>query len=552
MAHISVTAPLGETRSKRQPLLRKRHFGRSLIAKFILISAPIIMLCNVVFLHFYSDYRREIMLEELVTDVAAVTVRTAQALRTPLLKGDLVLGRTLIDGLAGHPEIICSEVWNASGRRVIAWPGLGCDRIEEEGILFTRDIKRRSGAIGKLRIEYRDTLVDEKLEKEILYIVVSLAFSAAVAFLFTIIAHVLTIGRPLSRLLSSIRTVAHAGEREPVTWNSRDELGTVIDAYNHMTEAEARRRTQLNEANEELKTEIVERVRAEEALKETQTQLIQASKMEALGTLAGGIAHEINTPIQYIGDNLRFLSEGFDDLKDLIDSYETVVQKAVKTDAIADELAALDEQKETSDAEYLFSEASDAARQSLDGVSHVSNIVLAMKEFAHPKAKEKTMVNLNAIVERATTVCRGEWKSNAELDLQLEETLPTVPGLEGELNQILLNLVVNASHAIGDAGKGDGLITVTTKSTDTGVLLEVRDNGSGIPEDVRDKIFDPFFTTKAVGSGSGQGLAICHDIIFNKHGGTIRVETEIGEGTVFIIDLPAQTAAEEETKAAAA
>ncbi len=494
---------------KKHLVFRLQQFLCSLIVKFILLSAPIIILCNVVFLDFYSDYRRKIMLEELATEVAAITVRTAQALSKPLEKGEVILARTLINGLAGHPEIICSEVWDPSGRRVLSWPGLGCERIEEEGHSFIRDINRRGEDIGKLHIEYRDTLITEKLDREILYIVVSLVFSVVVAMFFSIIAHCLTVGRPLSRLLSSIRTVEKFGNRELVNWKSRDELGTVIDAYNCMIEAEAYRRAQH----------------------------IQSSKMEALGTLACGIAHEVNTPIQYIGDNLRFLSGGFASLKELIDSYEDVVQKA-ETDAIAVEFKNLSMQKEFLDVDYLFSEVSGAARQSLDGVAHVSNIVLALKEFAHPTVKEKTDLELNAIVERATTVCRGEWKVNAELNLQLEKTLPAVLGLEGELSQVVLNLVVNASQAIRDAGKSSGLITIATKSKDTSVQLEVCDNGSGIPEDVRDRIFDPFFTTKEIGVGSGQGLAICHDIIVNKHGGTIHFETEVGEGTAFIIDLP--------------
>jgi signal transduction histidine kinase len=170
-----------------------------------------------------------------------------------------------------------------------------------------------------------------------------------------------------------------------------------------------------------------------------------------------------------------------------------------------------------------------------------------MKEFAHPKTKEKLPVALNAIIERATTICRGEWKHNAELELALEDSLPTVLGSEGELNQVVLNLVVNASHAIGDSGQAKGRITVTSQSIKTGVRLEVRENGGGIPEAARERVFDAFFTTKEVGKRSGQGLAICHDVIVNKHGGTIRFETETGVGTAFIIDLPFEIAVVSET-----
>lgn len=300
---------------------------------------------------------------------------------------------------------------------------------------------------------------------------------------------------------------------------------------------------ELYQSNQELEQSLSD-------LKNTQVQLIQASKMESLGTLAGGIAHEINTPIQYIGDNLRFLSDGFSDLKGLIDCYEAVISKVSQTEGAAVELAALEEEKENADPDYLFGEAVDAAKQSLDGVSQVTRIVLAMKEFAHPRTKEKMPVALNAIVERATTICRGEWKHNAELELVLEDGLPEVPGSEGELNQVVLNLVVNASHAIGDSGQTKGRITVASQSTDMGVSLEVRDNGGGIREDVRERVFDAFFTTKEVGKGSGQGLAICHDVIVNKHGGTIRFETETGVGTAFIVDLPFEARAASETAAA--
>jgi signal transduction histidine kinase len=175
-------------------------------------------------------------------------------------------------------------------------------------------------------------------------------------------------------------------------------------------------------------------------------------------------------------------------------------------------------------------------------VAQVSRIVLAMKEFSHPSSKERVPVDLNAIIERATIVCRAEWKHAADLDLQLNPDLPAMLGFEGELNQVILNMAVNAAHAIADKGAGQGLITIRTAAIPGGVELCVTDTGTGIPEALRRRIFDPFFTTKGVGKGTGQGLAICQDIVVNKHGGTIDIETVPGEGTSFIMRFPDSTA----------
>ena len=192
------------------------------------------------------------------------------------------------------------------------------------------------------------------------------------------------------------------------------------------------------------------------------------------------------------------------------------------------------------DLEYLEAEIPKAISESLDGISRVSEIVNAMKEFSHPGAQSKTNIDLNHAIQTTLTVARNEWKYNAEMEVDLSANLPLVPCLPGEMNQVFLNLIVNAAHAIEEkfSGKGTGRIKIKTQQEGNWVIIRISDNGNGIPENIRNKIFDPFFTTKKVGKGSGQGLAIAHSVIVNKHQGELNFESEVGKGTTFIIKLP--------------
>lgn len=268
-----------------------------------------------------------------------------------------------------------------------------------------------------------------------------------------------------------------------------------------------------------------------------QTQLAQAQKFEAIGQLAAGVAHEINTPTQYIGDNVRFLRDAFDDLCKLLDAVGDLVEALP-----IPELEPIRELRRSIDLEFLREECPQAISQTLDGVERVSHIVYSMKDFAHPDRGERSMVDLNRVVHSATSVCRNEWKYVADLALELEENLPSFLGYRSDLGQVVLNLVVNAAHAIadvvGDGAAGRGRITVRTRTAADRVVLEVQDTGAGIPEAHRRRIFEQFFTTKPVGRGTGQGLALIRRIVVDKHGGSVDFETEIGRGTTFRVELP--------------
>ncbi len=277
-------------------------------------------------------------------------------------------------------------------------------------------------------------------------------------------------------------------------------------------------------------------------------QLVGAQKLESIGNLAAGIAHEINTPTQYVGDNTKFLQYGFGALLKLIGSYKLMSDAAVE--GILDEsiISQVRDTESQTKMDFLQTEIPLAIEQSLEGIARVTRIVGAMKEFSHPSTSEKVFFDLNASIETTVTVARNEWKYVAEMVLDLDHNLPPIPCYPDELNQVILNITINAAHAIGDANKESGQDkgTITIKTTQNGqwVDLMISDTGSGIPESVAKKIFDPFFTTKGVGKGTGQGLAISRSIIVDKHQGTISFESETGKGTTFHIKLPLYIAEE--------
>lgn len=267
--------------------------------------------------------------------------------------------------------------------------------------------------------------------------------------------------------------------------------------------------------------------------------LRQAQKLEALGTLAGGIAHEINSPAQFVSTNLSFIIDSFSDLGGFLDACLERIDTTTSTFTEgAGELLKL---YEDNDIDFLREEIPQALQQSQEGVARISHIVSSMKQFALPGDENKTATDLNEALKNTVTVASNEWKYVAELILELDPSLPLVECHRSDVNQVFLNLIVNAAHAIEKTGKNEqdkGTITITTEHHNKGVEIRIADNGSGIPDSIRERVFDPFFTTKEPGKGTGQGLAVAHTLIVDKHGGELFFHTQVDQGTTFVIRLP--------------
>lgn len=276
--------------------------------------------------------------------------------------------------------------------------------------------------------------------------------------------------------------------------------------------------------------------------KRLEVELQHAQRLEAVGQLAAGIAHEINTPIQYVGDNLRFLADAFEQRQDLYGRYERLMGAAAAGEVPAGLIEEIRAVRRQADIEYLEREIPRALEQSLDGVNRVASIVHAMKSFAHPGGQEKKTADLNKALAGALIVARNEIKYVADVETDFGE-LPPLRCHIADLNQVFLNLLVNAAHAIADVVRTDGgrgKIVVRTRHENDEAVVSISDTGCGIPPEIRDRIFDPFFTTKEVGKGTGQGLAIARNVVVEKHGGRIAFEPNLPRGTRFVVRLPAE------------
>ena len=271
-------------------------------------------------------------------------------------------------------------------------------------------------------------------------------------------------------------------------------------------------------------------------------ELRQAQKIEAIGQLAAGITHEINTPVQYVGHNLSFLKDAFADISGVLEISRKVCATTNADGACdGDFCQTLKEAIVTADINYLLDEIPKTISQGIEGIQRVEKIVRAMKEFFHPDSDEKINVNINELLESTLTISRNQWKYVANMETDFQEGLPLVPCLPGEINQVFLNIIVNAAHAIEDctkAGAELGKIRISTRGKTDSVQIRISDTGGGIPESIQERIFEAFFTTKARGKGTGQGLAIARRVVIDKHQGSLTFATEPGKGTTFIIDLP--------------
>jgi len=279
--------------------------------------------------------------------------------------------------------------------------------------------------------------------------------------------------------------------------------------------------------------------------------LVHAEKMASIGLLASGVAHEINTPMQFVATNTTFIQSGFQEIQDFLEKVQSLPVVPSPAGALLRDDIRVKEMAEDADLAYLLREVPMAISQNQEGIRRVTEVVAAMRDFSHEHQGVKIAEQLNEAVSSTVVLSRNSRKHTAEVKLDLAPDLPLVECNRGEINQVILNLLINAADAIADriqmGMEGVGLIQIRSFQRDASVVLEVEDNGAGINPRVRPNIFDPFFTTKPFGKGTGQGLTICYDIVVHKHGGKIEVASPVGKRrTVFRVVLPIKAAVHED------
>jgi signal transduction histidine kinase len=465
---------------------------------------------------------------ETAEGLMVVAARTAAAPRistasVPL--GDAALPRTIVHYVQRTDAIVVLDDATADAR-------FGNDayiRTHKPQSVLCLPVKHKDRAMGVLYLE--NTLVSGAFTQSRLDALMILVSQIAVSLEnATLFAAQRVQAEAISRANDELRSqiaVREQAERELAQY--RTQLEELI----------AERTLELTQANQKLRDAAAERERIE-------AELRLAQKLESVGRLAAGIAHEINTPVQFVSDSITFMRDALPSLIDTIAKYRELAAEVDAGGDVAAAAAAARTVEEEADVDYALSNAPGALEAALVGLGRVTTIVRSMKDFAHRDRGEKTLVDLNRAVESTLMIAANECKYLADVHTELAE-LPPVRCNGGEINQAVLNLVINAAHAIrdvvGDTG-ARGKITVATRQDGSEVEIAISDTGTGIPPAVRDKIYDPFFTTKEVGRGTGQGLAIVRSVVVDKHGGSLRFDTETGVGTTFFIRLPIGDAVE--------
>ncbi len=524
----------------------------------------------------------ETMSKGFLTNAETVGGSLSKAVELPMANRDFTSVQSALDASLRLPNVEWAYVTSADGAVVAdtfvpvfpstlprfensrSWISVKTPDSREPVMMFTEPVM--GGIFGAIHIGFNQANLAASISRVKMIVLVTLGI---MTFLMTSLIGLVTrqIVAPIKTLTQRSMAIANDLEAtfEPLPINSYNEIGILTSSFNLMIVERQEHRRNLEERVQARTQELMEanaaleaaRTRAELATVELQNanrqlqeeaaerkliegQLVQAQKLESIGQLAAGIAHEVNTPIQYIGDNCLFLKTSFVEMKTLLEQHSELLDFVKKANLDAELTARLENNLAVLDTAFLMEEIPKAIDQSIEGVERVSQIVKAMKEFAHPGSGEKAPVKLNHAIRNTLMVCRNEVKHCANVVTDLDPALPPVHCRLGEINQVILNLVVNAAHAMEGAHRDGSLGTIKVSTRADGAFAEIRvqDNGTGIPEAIRNKIFDPFFTTKEVGKGSGQGLAIARNAIVKKHGGTLTFETEEGVGTTFIIRIP--------------
>jgi signal transduction histidine kinase len=549
--------------------------SRTSISNKLIGLIAILMTGTVGILTAYSSTRQIAELRQsLVNKGALVDSLLSQQLAPAIAFHDRATARELMGSLIQDPDLLGAALYTSDGRLL---HGVGDPPAVPAQIAAQTG---RQVYVDDAKVVIRSPVVSPEGPRGTLVVALStrrlqasrrdIAWAALAVGALVLGGGVLAAWLIARSLAQRLRRIADAASRvssgvldqAPVADASADEIGTLARAFNAMLgqlrdlisniqEMARREQESLAEANRSLESRVEERTGqlslANAQLKQEmqertkmEIELRHAQKLESVGRLAAGIAHEINTPIQFVGNNITFLETTFSDLLQLCATYREACDRAATEPLSPADLAALDDAEASADLAFARENVPRSLTATQDGIGRVAKIVQSMKSFAHPDRGEKTSADINAALSSTLTVANNELRYVAEVETDLGE-LPRVPCYLSDLNQVFLNLLVNAAHAIADVVGNTGqkgTIRVKTALAGDKVLVSVSDTGTGIPTAARDHVFDPFFTTKEVGKGTGQGLALARTVIVDKHHGTIDFNTELGKGTTFTIALP--------------